>query len=227
MTIFAVVIAIALSGLPAAPEKQADFDPQAAAVNRADQLVADGKLEEATRILDPALEAYQRQFGSETRAIYCSESPQEVLLYMAMAATVKKSAIAIGPGWCKTLFLKGYILDDGHHFSEAAALLERAIAMAPHNAHYLNELGFAYQQQHNWPASDATYRRADESAEYDAASMKVERGRAWRGLGYNLVEEGKLDEAEAMYRKCLELDPDDAKSQGELRSIGEQRKRHT
>jgi Flp pilus assembly protein TadD len=57
--------------------------------------------------------------------------------------------------------------------------------------------------------------------------MKVERGRAWRGLGYNLVEEGKLDEAEAMYRKCLELDPDDAKSQGELRSIGEQRKRHT
>ncbi|MFA5965535.1 MAG: tetratricopeptide repeat protein [Sphingomonas sp.] len=226
MTIFAVAIAIALAGLPAAPEKQTDFDPQAAAVNRAERLVADGKLDEATLVLDPALEAYQRQFGSETRAIYCSESPAEALQYMTMSATAKKSAVAIGAGWCTALFLKGYILDDGHHYSDAAVLLERAVTMAPHHAHYLNELGFAYQRQRNWPASDATYRRAAESAAFDAASLKVERGRAWRGLGYNLVEEGKLDEAEAMYRKCLELDPNDTKSQGELRWIAEQRKRH-
>jgi tetratricopeptide (TPR) repeat protein len=226
MTLLVLATAIALAASLPAPEKQSDFDPQAAMVNRADRLVADGKMAEATLILDPALEAYQRQFGSEGRAIYCSASPEETLLYMAIAATEKKSAIAIGPGWCRALFLKAYVLDDGHHFSEAAALLERATAMAPHHAHYLNELGFAYQQQHNWVASDATYRRADESAEFDSASLKVERGHAWRGLGYNLVEEGKLDDAEAMYRKCLDLDPGDTKAQGELRWIAEQRKRH-
>ncbi|MEG3143958.1 tetratricopeptide repeat protein [Sphingomonas sp. RT2P30] len=227
MTLLVIAAAMVLAAVPATPGKQADSDPQAAAVDRADQLVSDGKLGEATPILDTTLDAYQRRFASEKRAIYCSSSYAETLLYLMEAATAKKSAIAIGPGWCRALFLKGYILDDGHHFSEAAALLERATAMAPHHAHYLNELGFAYQQQHNWSASDATYRRADESAEFDSASLKVERGRAWRGLGYNLVEEGKLDEAEAMYRKCLELDPGDTKSQGELRWIAEQRKRHT
>eukprot|EP01035_Chromulina_nebulosa_P033813 gene33813-45285_t len=226
MTLLVITAAMVLAAVPA-PGKQADPDPQAAAVDRADQLVSDGKLSEAIPILDTVLDAYQRQYASEKRAIYCSSSTAETLLYMVEAATAKKSAIAIGPGRCRALFLKAYVLDDGHHFSEAAALLERATAMAPHHAHYLNELGFAYQQQHNWSASDAIYRRADESAEFDSASLKVERGRAWRGLGYNLVEEGKLDEAEAMYRKCIELDPGDTKSQGELRWIAEQRKRRT
>ena len=50
-------------------------------------------------------------------------------------------------------------------------------------------------------------------------------GSAWRGEGYCLVEQGKLDEAEAIYRKALEANPKDQKSQGELRYIEGLRKK--
>jgi len=227
MTVFAIAAAIALTAASAGPEKQTDPDPQAASVSQAAQLVVDGKMDEAIGLLDPALDAYARRYAGETRKIYCGSNQQETLLYLLGAAAEKKSAIVIGEGWCTALFLKGFILDDRRRFDEATLFLERVTAMAPHDAHYLNELGYAYQQRRNWTASDDAYRRADENAAYDAASLKKERGRAWRGLGYNYVEEGKLDEAEALYRKCLELDPADTKAQGELRYIAEQRARHT
>jgi Flp pilus assembly protein TadD len=53
----------------------------------------------------------------------------------------------------------------------------------------------------------------------DDATKTINLTRAWRGQGYCLVEQGKLNEAEAMYRKCLALDPKDNKARGELEYI--------
>lgn len=227
MTILAAAFLLAMAGVQSGPEKQSDFDPQAAAVTRAELLVKAGKIEEAVAVLDPALAAYERTYAGEKRRIICDMSATETGLAVAAALVESKEMITVSPAWCTALFLKGYALDDQRRFGEAAAFLERAAAMAPSHAHYFIELGYAYQQQRNWAASDAAYRRGDENAAHDAATLKDERARAWRGLGYNLVEEGKLDEAEAFYRKCLELDPNDVKSQGELRYIAEQRARRT
>ncbi len=43
--------------------------------------------------------------------------------------------------------------------------------------------------------------------------------RAWRGKGFVLTEQGKLDESEALYRKCLALDADDGGAKRELEYI--------
>ena len=48
---------------------------------------------------------------------------------------------------------------------------------------------------------------------------------AFRGIGYDLVEMGRLDDAEAAYRKCLAIIPDEPKSLGEIEYIREQRKK--
>ena len=48
---------------------------------------------------------------------------------------------------------------------------------------------------------------------------------ALRGQGYILVELHRLDEAEAAYRKCMALVPDEPKSKAELGYIAEQRKK--
>jgi tetratricopeptide (TPR) repeat protein len=42
-------------------------------------------------------------------------------------------------------------------------------------------------------------------------------------MGWILVERGKLDEAEALYRQCLELNPDDSHAKAELDYIAQQR----
>jgi Flp pilus assembly protein TadD len=47
----------------------------------------------------------------------------------------------------------------------------------------------------------------------------VELGRARRGLGYVLVELGKLDEAEKKYQQCLVDDPKDRKAAAELEYV--------
>ena len=43
-----------------------------------------------------------------------------------------------------------------------------------------------------------------------------ELARAWRGMAFSLVEMNKLDEAEALYAKCLALDARDATALHEL-----------
>jgi Flp pilus assembly protein TadD len=48
--------------------------------------------------------------------------------------------------------------------------------------------------------------------------------RAWRGKAYCLVEQGHLDEAEQLYHKCLELDPNDSKAKNELKYIASKRR---
>lgn len=50
------------------------------------------------------------------------------------------------------------------------------------------------------------------------------RGEALRCQGFALIEQGKLDEAEKRFREALSIDANDAKAQGELRYISEQRK---
>ena len=48
---------------------------------------------------------------------------------------------------------------------------------------------------------------------------KLDTARAIRGQGYVLAELGRLDEAEAKYKKCLAMDANDAKAQHELEYI--------
>lgn len=188
-------------------------------------LIKSGKVREGADALDAPLKSYQARFAGEKRAIYCAASLTQVVLYMTMAASAKRSAIAINPGWCEALFLKGYALIDIGKLDEGQRYLEQAVAMAPGNAHYLNELAFLHQQRRDWAKSIATYRSAAGAAqlEGDDASRKAEHGRALRGIGFGLVEQGKWEEAAEVYREALKIDPQDAKSTNELRWIVENR----
>jgi Flp pilus assembly protein TadD len=46
-----------------------------------------------------------------------------------------------------------------------------------------------------------------------------------RGMGFVLIERGGLDEAEALFRDCLKLNPDDDHAKKELAYITEQRQK--
>lgn len=186
------------------------------------------RIDEAQRLIDPLLADYEKLYAGEKRAIFCADSQAEAILYMGMAGANggPREAIAIDRGWCLALWAKGYVLVDQGNFVDGAKFLERATSMAPLKSQYLSELGYAYQAQRLWPKSLDTYSRAAEAAEMSDlpdATRNFELGRAWRGMGFALIELGRLDEAEAMFRKCLELDPNDAKAQGELNYIARQR----
>ncbi|ATY31236.1 tetratricopeptide repeat protein [Sphingomonas psychrotolerans] len=216
--------------LPPAPPASQDAQPSPEEVARdaklgaAIQAVEAGKAAEATAILEPLLAEYEKLYAGEKRKIYCAHNPAQALFYIAGASAAKQDAIAIDPGWCTALWGRGFALIDLGQIDAAVPFLERAVALSPSHAHYLSELGYAYQAQKKWQLSHDLYSRAAAAAEGEQGDQrKRSLRRAWFGMGYDLIELGRLDEAEKLLNRCLELFPDDQKIKNELKYIRDQR----
>jgi len=129
--------------------------------------------------------------------------------------------MGVSINWSSAYFLKGYALIDLERPAEARAPLDRALALSPDNAHFLAELGHFHQIRKDWPAAMATFKRAEGAASSTSPEevRKTELARAWRGMGYVLIETNRIAEAEILYRKCLDLDQNDASAKHELQYI--------
>jgi tetratricopeptide (TPR) repeat protein len=212
----------AVQGTGAAPAAAAEAGQDV--VNRAADLIGAGKPGEALTLLDALIADQERQRRGETRQVYCARSPAESLLYTVEAANAKKRAVVLAENACYSLFLKGFALIDLNRSDEARAWLERAEAMAPSNAHFLGELAEWHKNRKDWATSRALFQRAVEASSLSPENRRVfDKSRGLRGLGYILIEEGKYDAAERLYRQCLALDPNDAKAKQQLDYIASQR----
>ena len=220
--------ALALIAASPAPARPAQDTPEQTARNaklgEAIAAIKSAKPGEAIAILDPLLAEYQKLYAAEKRRIYCAHDLKQSLLYMGQAAAAKQEAIAIDPGWCNALWARGFALIDLQQIDAAVSFLERAVALSPSHPHYLSELGYAYQTQKKWQLSYDMYQRAAEGAALeDEGQRKKSLRRAWFGMGFNLIELGKLDEAEKVLTECLKLTPNDQKVKDELQYVREQR----
>ena len=186
-------------------------------------LIQAKKPAEAIALLEPLLGEYEKMYGDETRTVYCAMSVEELTAYFAKAEAEGRRSLAIEPGWCFALWAKGYALVDLDRSADSIPFLERAVLMAPSHSHFLSELGQSYQTARNFPKALEIFTRSAEGAELikDKVQHDRELGRAWRGMGFNLIELGRWAEAEALFRKCLELDPNDQKAKNELDYIAQ------
>jgi tetratricopeptide (TPR) repeat protein len=226
----AVLLCQALQSQAAAdnPPETAAHDNEAEQmqlVNAGARLLQAHKPSEAIVDLDKVIAHYEARNAEKPGTAYCARSPAESLVYLVQAAKDKTAASVYGPAWCDAYFLRGYALIELGRIGEARAALERAVQLAPREAHYRSELAELYVREKRWDealaAFDASARVAEESVQ--AERKNVELGRALRGKGFVLVELGRLEEAEAIYRKCLEIDPADTKAANELRYVQSRR----
>jgi len=214
---------------PAPPAAAApDSAAENALIERAVILIHQKKAAEAIPLLDQAIAILEKAHAGEKRQIYSARSPAETLMYMLEAAAAKKEALAVGPEWSLALFLKGFALVDLGSMEAAGPLFERAVALSPANSQYLAELGEWHKNRREWDQAYARFKKAEEVAGLVAEHRrKPERSRALRGMGFVLIEQGKLDEAEKMFRECLKIDPNDDGAKGELEFIRQQRRSRT
>jgi Flp pilus assembly protein TadD len=139
---------------------------------------------------------------------------------MRQAANDRRSAIDVGPTWSHAQYLKGYALVELQRIPDARRALERAIELAPANAQFRSELGHTYQIDKSWTKALEAFTEAERATAFSLDDEKVRhQTRALRGQGFALIEMGRLEEAEARYRRCLALDADDQVAQMELRLI--------
>jgi len=205
----------------ASASARADEAEQQQHVDAAAKLLQRGKPAEAIDDLDKVIAHFEALRKDKTDLAYCARSPAESLVYLLEATVGKTPASVYGPAACDAYFLRGYALVELGRNGEARAALERAVQLAPREAHYRSELAELYARERNWndalAAFDASATVAEKSTEQDRKNAEL--GRALRGKGFVLVELGRLDEAEAMYRRCLALDPADKKAMNELRYV--------
>jgi tetratricopeptide repeat protein len=174
-----------------------------------------------TEYFEPVIDHYEVMYKGSTSRIYSAQNQVQMIIYSALPAGDKQSVEVLDTEWADAYLLKAYALTELKRIPEAQKALESAIALSPMNSQYLSELAYTYQAQKDCDKSIATYMQAASMAELasDDATKTINLTRTWRGEGYCLVEQGKFDEAEAMYKKCLALDPKDNKAKGELEYI--------
>lgn len=120
--------------------------------------------------------------------------------------------------------MKAYALFELDQLDAAKAALGHALHLSPQNSRYLSELGQIHQHRRAWDDARAQYEAAESAAEFSPPEEKLrDLTRAKRGVGFVLIEQGKLDAAEAKFRQCLALDPDDHGARNELEYIAQMR----
>jgi tetratricopeptide (TPR) repeat protein len=197
------------------------------------RLIQSGKPNEAIDYFDKLIARYEARFNDGKTQYFSTRSQAESLIYLldfSNRKTVdgKSTAKVVSSDWAYAYYLKAYALVETGRLSEAKPSLERALALSPRNSQFLSELGHIYQLEKNWQLAMQTFQLAEAAAK-ETSPPKVkdtDLSRAWRGLGYTLTELNRLDEAEKMYRQCLELDKNDAKALNELGYIQDLKARH-
>ena len=216
---------------PAAPALQHESTSAAAQTldgraQRIADLIVAKQLAEATALVDPLLEDYEKANASEKRRIYCAADAAESQRYLAEVRAEKPAspAVVIGKGWCVALWAKGYLLNDAGQPAAAIPYLVRAAAMRPGHRQYWAELTFAYQAIKSWPEMlDAARHVAALAAEADGADRTSFLCKAWHGMAYAQIELGHWDDAVELLNKCLALDPGYEKAKTELEYIARSR----
>ena len=223
LSILIIIVAACPVRTEAAPGNAFKNDAEAVqALDEGIKIMKSGKPQEAIDgYFDKIIAYFENKYASEKRQIYCAHTPAETVFYLTGAAVEHKNAVMAPSAWADACFMKSYSLTELGRNAEARSFLERSIALSPRNAQYLSELGQMFQNEKKWDKALEIYQKAEDGAQNTAspASKTYLLGRAMRGIGYSLTELGRFDEAEAKYRKCLELDPNDRKAAGEIEYI--------
>jgi len=198
-----------------------------ATISQAFSAIQAGDPARALTMVEPVVASFDKEFSGEKRHIFCSQTAEQDGYYLTTAEGGADNVRLVTVTWCDALYVKAFALVDLDRLDDAQSAFERLVTFAPKHARYLNELAYVLLKKKEWQHSIDTYKSAEAAATFTPQRRDYERCVAFRGIGFDFVELGRLDDAEAAYRKCLAIVPDEPKSLGEIEYIKEQRKKTT
>jgi tetratricopeptide (TPR) repeat protein len=193
-------------------------------LTNAASLIKQGNLKRALDgPLSQANTACDSLYLNKGKRVYVARDLAETILLLAMSAAAddKQDAEVIDSFCPDVFYMTGYAYVDLGKIEDAMHHVKKAIAMSPLNSQYLSELGHLYQVQRKHEDALKTFQESEAAAEKWSpdAVKKDELARAKRGVGFNLIELNRLDEAEAKFKECLELNAGDKGAANELAYI--------
>ncbi|WP_250625977.1 tetratricopeptide repeat protein [Pinirhizobacter soli] len=204
------------------------LDDDGQKIAHAMQMVHSGQIQAAIDgPINEVIAKFEKEYAG--KRVYSARGAAEGIMYGALMGSAGtkpgEHIIVIGPSWAMAYWARSYALTEMNRTTEAEADLQKALALSPMDGQYKNELAYLIMRRGELSKSLALYKEAEEYAEMTSPYPVEVKCVALRGQGYDLVELHRLDEAEAAYKKCMALIPDEPKSKGELGYIAEQRKK--
>ena len=142
------------------------------------------------------LEAAERRFPGEVSILFQLGGTLEQNQRFADAERAFRGVLDAEPGHAATLNYLGYMLADrGERLEESVGLLQRAIAIDPHNGAYLDSLGWAYFKLERLDLAEPNLRQASQQMAWNSVVQDH--------LGDLMFELGRYDEAIAAWQASL------------------------
>ena len=129
---------------------------------------------------------------------------------------IEKEVLWITPSYSKAFYLLGFIAVEREDWSNAMKYIDRGLKLEPDHPLLLCEKAMILSRMGRHGEAYKLFMKASDSRSWAPANL---RARALRGAGVALVDLRKLDEAEKLLKKCLELDPENDVAKNELAYI--------
>ena len=163
--------------------------------------------------------------------IYSSHGPTETAAYTSKITRQNETAktptqlVTVDGAWTDALVLKARAQAALNHADQAISTLDQATIISPAYPSPWLELGSVYQGKKDWEKSQSAYNNAERfaGAVEDKAMQLLTLTAALRGQAVALTEMGRLDEAEAHYKRSLKYDAKDSAATEGIAHIAELR----
>ena len=218
--VFIALLGMMSSSLPAAPAAVLTPEQIAKLLEDGTNVLNQGNAELAIKnYFEPVNQSFMRQTASAGAddEIYASRNATETAAYAAKVAKENEGAakpahmVIVDGAWTDALILKARALAQLKRVSEAMSALNQAVVLSPGYPLVWVEMGSLYQAQKDWENSFKAYKTAENYA--GAVEDKAKQGEvlasALRGQAVAMIELGRLDDAETLYKRCLKMNPGD------------------
>jgi tetratricopeptide (TPR) repeat protein len=163
---------------------------------------------------------YQFEYTEEgSRHIKCWDMLEFIAYSASLPACGEKVIAWVLSAYPRACYYLAYVLIEKGDFPGAIPWLLKGQSMEPGNPKFLRELGVAYAHMKKHQQSLACYQQA---ANLPGIS-RHERALALRGMGVQLIDLRRLDEAETRLKESLELEADNANAKRELMYVSQLR----
>jgi tetratricopeptide (TPR) repeat protein len=203
-------------------------DLEGADVKRVDQAVQylqEGNFASAESILRdvcsrcPERYQYENTIGN-ARYIRSWDMVEFANFLDAHANNTIELSVWIGSAYPRACYYIGFILVARGDFAEAIRWLTKGHSMEPQNPIFFCELGVAYGSLNDHQTSLDCYKKA---LDISSASNQV-RAAALRGIGVQMIDLQRYEEAELQLRESQKLEPDSHVARQELAYVTQLRK---
>jgi tetratricopeptide (TPR) repeat protein len=190
-------------------------------IDRAAQLMKDGKIADAITILDGMIAEFEKAHPANSDSmVFSASNLMQTIYYSGITATLKKNGVVVEDDWALAYFLKGFALIDLNRPDDALPYLDKAVALSPVDSQYLAERGEWHKSRKQWDQAFADFKAAADASDFSEDSIKAHhKARGLRGMGYVRIEQGQLDEAEKLFRQSLKSEPGNEIALSELEYI--------